>query len=238
MPPVQARALRFERGRAGPGIVLQSGLEPLEGPDVPLAGRRVQLQDLGHLGVGQLLEMPQGDDLAVDRLHPVEGGLDLDLDLGPRDRLAGRSVMAEQLGRQRDRAGLRQRPFVQRDLAAGIPHRRPEVLAMDPHQPLPGHQPQPEEERHLALGQVSGQLLGDVEIRLLEHVGGVDPPLEPAVEPQPHHLPQPFAVAAEQLGQRRLSPSTARQISRSSSVSRTLPLSLTDILQTGKRARI
>ena len=180
-------------------------LKPLEGPDVPLAGRRdLQAQDLGHLGVGQLLEMPQGDDLPVERIHAVEGGLDLDLDLGPRERLARRGVMAQQLGRQRDRAGLRQRPLVQRDLATGIPHRRAQMLAMDPHQPLPGHQPQPEEERHLALGQVMRQLLGDVEIRLLEHVGGIDPPLEPAVEPQPHHLPQPFAVAAEQLGQRGL----------------------------------
>ena len=140
--------------------------------------------------------MPQGDDLAVDRLHAVEGGLDLDLDLGPRDGLARRGVAAQQLGRQRDRAGLRQGPLVQRDLAAGIPHGRAQVLAMDPHHPLTGHQPQPEEERHLALGQVVRQLLGDVEIRLLEHVGGIDPPLQPAIEPQPHHLPQPLAIRA------------------------------------------
>ena len=160
-------------------------------------------KNLGDLGVGQLLEVSQGDDLAVDRLHAVQGGLDLDLDLGPRDGLAGRCVVAQQLGRQRDRAGLRQRPLVQRDLAAGIPHGRTQVLAMDPHQPLSGHQPQPEEKRHLTLGQVVRQLLGDIEIRLLEHVGGVNPPLQPAIEPQPHHLPQPFAVSAEQLGQRR-----------------------------------
>ena len=45
---------------------------------------------------------------------------------------------------------------------------------------------------------------GDVEVRLLEDVGRVDAPLQPAVEAQPHHLPQSPAVAGEQLRQRRL----------------------------------
>lgn len=52
---------------------------------------------------------------------------------------------------------LRQRPFIQQHLAAGIPHGRPEVLAMDPHQPLTGNQPQPEEKRHFSLDQVVRQ---------------------------------------------------------------------------------
>jgi len=115
--------------------------------------------------------------------------LDLKLNLGPRDRLAGRGIAAQQLGRQRNGAGLRQRSFIQRDLAADIPHRRPQVLAMNPHQPLPGHQPQPEEERHFALAQVVRELGSDVEIGFLEHVRGINPPLKPAVQPQPDHLP-------------------------------------------------
>ncbi len=64
--------------------MLEHDLKPLEGPDVPFAGSRTfQAQYLGNLGVGQFLEMPQRDDLAVDRLHIVERGLDLDLNLGP-----------------------------------------------------------------------------------------------------------------------------------------------------------
>ena len=46
-----------------------------------------------------------------------------------------------------------------------------------------------------------GELLGQVDIRLLKNVGGVDPPLEAAVEPEPDHLPEPLPVAVEELGQ-------------------------------------
>ena len=66
------------------GNMFEQVLKPLEGPDIPLACRRyLQAQDLGDLGVAQLFEMSQGDDLPVDRLHAVESGLDLDLDLRP-----------------------------------------------------------------------------------------------------------------------------------------------------------
>ena len=51
---------------------------------------------------------------------------------------------------------------------------------------------------------VLGDPLADVEIRLLEHVGGIDPAREPAVEPQPDHPAQPIAIAVEERGQGRL----------------------------------
>ena len=50
----------------------------------------------------------------------------------------------------------------------------------------------------------SRKSLADIEIRLLEHVGGIDPAREPAVEPQADHPPQPIAIAVEERGQGRL----------------------------------
>ena len=47
---------------------------------------------------------------------------------------------------------------------------------------------------------------GDLEVGVLEHVGRVDPPLQPPVKPQPDHPPQPLAVPGEQLGQGLLVP--------------------------------
>ena len=46
-----------------------------------------------------------------------------------------------------------------------------------------------------------GELLLQVEVNLLQHVGRVGPPLEGPMEPDPDHLLEPDAVAAEQLGQ-------------------------------------
>ena len=47
----------------------------------------------------------------------------------------------------------------------------------------------------VGVADVLGGPAGDVEVGLLEHVGGVDPALQPAVEAQPDHPPQPLAVA-------------------------------------------
>ena len=51
---------------------------------------------------------------------------------------------------------------------------------------------------------VLGEAAADLQVGLLEHVGGVDPAREPAVEAEADHPPQPLAVAVEQLGQGRL----------------------------------
>jgi len=40
----------------------------------------------------------------------------------------------------------------------------------------------------------------------LKDVGRVDPPLQPTVESEPDHPPQPFPVPGEQLGQSSLIP--------------------------------
>ena len=122
-----------------------------------LAGRRgLQAEHVRGFRVGQLLEVPEGDDLAVDRVHAVKGGLQLQLDLGPLDRLAGRGHPAQELRGQRDVAGLRQGPPMQRNLAAGVAHRGAEVLPVQAHQALAGGQPQPEVKRHLRLRLEAG----------------------------------------------------------------------------------
>ena len=63
---------------------------------------------------------------------------------------------------------------MERDLAAGVAHRGAEVAAVLLREPLAGDQPQPEVGRHGAVAGVVGQPGGQVEIGLLEDVGGVD----------------------------------------------------------------
>ena len=100
------------------------------GSQVPLAGRRfLDAQDLGGLGVGQVLEVPQGQDLAVERVHPVEGLLEAELPLGADRGLARPADAAQELRGQSRRGRLRQAAAVERDLAAGVAHRRAEVVA-------------------------------------------------------------------------------------------------------------
>ncbi len=55
-------------------------------------------------------------------------------------------------------------------------------------------------------GEVFPRPAGDLEIGVLEDVGRVDPPLQPPVEAEPDHPPQPLAVSGEQLGQGPLVP--------------------------------
>ena len=97
-------------------------------------------QDLGGLGVGQILEMPQRDDLAVDRVHAVEHVLELELTsarmaawLAVVNRPSSWAASETELAcGKRPRYSDTSRPASR--MAA------PEVLAMDPHEPLPGHQ--------------------------------------------------------------------------------------------------
>ena len=66
---------------------------------------------------------------------------------------------------------------------------------------LPGDPAEPEEGRQRGCGQVIRRAAGDVEERLLEHVGGIDPSPEAVVDPEPDDVLQPFAVAGEQREQ-------------------------------------
>ena len=86
-------------------------------------------------------------------------------------------------------------------------------------QPLPPRdQPEPEVETASRACPGSGAVARQRRRSgALEHVRRIDPPLEPTVEPEPYHLPQPLPVPAEQLGgQISNSPSTARRMNQAS----------------------
>src|SRR3954452_13078762 len=79
-------------GRAGEDL-----LEPLQGADVAVAGGRLRdAERPGGLRVGELLEVPQGQDLAVELVHAVERLLEADLQLDPGRRMAGRGLLADE----------------------------------------------------------------------------------------------------------------------------------------------
>jgi hypothetical protein len=66
-------------------------------------------------------------------------------------------------------------------------------------QPLASDQAEPEVERHArGVAGVLGEPLADVEIRLRDHVRGIDSARESPVEPQPDHPPEPIAIAVEE----------------------------------------
>ena len=94
---------------------------------------------------------------------------------------------------------------MERDLHPGIAHLGAEVVAMDVGQPLAGDQPEPQVERHRRrVAGVLGEPPADVEIRVLEHVGRIDPAGEPAIQPQANPPAEPRAMAVEERGQGRL----------------------------------
>src|SRR5262245_35339676 len=82
-------------------------LQASEGANVAIArGALRQSQQLGGLLVGQLLEVSQGDDFPIQRLHLVEGGLELELQLGTDDLLTDGGHSSEELPREGDGAGM------------------------------------------------------------------------------------------------------------------------------------
>ena len=187
-----------------PGHRRENLLETLQGTEVTLGrGRLLDAQHPGRLGGGQLLEVAQRQDLAVDRVECVERLLEPEDPLGPDDRLGRRRVPAEQLGRQRGGARRRQGAAVQRDLPAGVAHLGAQVVPVQLHQPLADHQAEPEEQRELRIAEVLLQPLGHLDVRLLDHVRGVEPSLQARVEADLDHPAQAIAVALEQGVQRR-----------------------------------
>src|SRR5437773_784565 len=88
---------------------------------------------------------------------------------------------------------------MERDLPGCIAHLRPKVLPVQHLESLPGQGAEPEEEGDLGVrGELAGPA-GEVEERLLEDVGGVEPALEAAVQPQADHPFEPLPVAVPEL---------------------------------------
>ena len=76
------------------------------------------------------------------------------------------------------------------------------MLAVERRQSPADVQPQPEQRRQLRVSQIGVQIAGDVNERLLEHVGSVNPGPEPWVDPQLDHATEPIAIAIEYRRQR------------------------------------
>ena len=186
-----------------PGICSRIARRPLDRPQVAAARAGLgEAQDLGDLGRAELLEVLQGQDLAVDRVHAVERLLDEQAGLGLDGRLRRRGQRAQQLGRQRDRVGQGQAAAVQGDLAVGVAELRAQVAAVDLGQLERRQVPQPEEQRQLRLLGVLGQLAGGLDEGLLEHVRVIDPARQPAAEPEVDHPLEAVAVRLEEGAQR------------------------------------
>jgi hypothetical protein len=146
------------------------------------------------------------EDLAIDRVHGVQRVLHPDLELGSESSTRGRGQPAQQHGGQGDRAGLGQRAVTKGNLQPDVPGLAAEVFSVQGHEPLIRDPAQPEEHRHRGACQVVPAPPGNVKVRLLQHVRRVEPPLEPAIQPQLHHPLQPVAMARKQLQQRGLVP--------------------------------
>jgi hypothetical protein len=106
--------------------------------------------------------------------------------------------VAQQPRRQRRAGGFWQGAVVEPDLPARVADLRPQVAAVQERQSLAHDEPQPEEEGHVGLAKVFGKSGHRLDVGFLDHVGGGDSPLEPAVQAQGDHPAQPLAVAVEQ----------------------------------------
>jgi hypothetical protein len=112
------------------GPVAKHFLEPFERANVAFGGGRIfDAEHLGGLGAGQLLEMTQGEDFAVDGVEGVERFLEPEHAFGPDRRLSRRGMLAEELCRQRRRAGRWQGLAVERNLPAGVAHTEASIRA-------------------------------------------------------------------------------------------------------------
>src|SRR5262249_30096743 len=73
-----------------------------------------------------------------------------------------------------------------------------QVMAMQLAHLVAGDAPQPEEERDLGPVEIRSQAPPGLEVGILEDVGGIDPSLEPLIQPEGDHPPQPRAAAVDQ----------------------------------------
>jgi hypothetical protein len=91
---------------------------------------------------------------------------------------------------------------VQRNLKSGIASLGTQVATVHRRQPLARDETQPEKRRQARVSGILCGALKDLELGLLEHVGGVNPALKPTIQSEPNHSLQLVAMAGKQLGKR------------------------------------
>src|SRR5262245_60805792 len=105
------------------GHSLKSVLQPPQSPDESDArGGLAHAEHVGRLSVVELLVVPQGEDLAIQRFHVVKGLLNPQLQFGPNEGLARRRELAQQLLGDAERARLRQSAAVEKHFPIGVAH--------------------------------------------------------------------------------------------------------------------
>ena len=137
----------------------------------------LELELAGDLGVGQLLEMPEDEDFAVQRVHGVEGLLQPTLPLGADRGHAGAGVAAQELAARatEDASGTgRSSSCTSRSASRAWTPRCWRCRSLERHA---GEPAEPEEHRLLGPFEVPRQGLGRLEKCLLEHVRRIDPAL-------------------------------------------------------------
>ena len=128
-------------------------LQPTQGPEVPHAGGRLaEAEDPGGLGVAELLEVAEQDDLAVGLVELVDRVAEPAPELVAEGRGGGRQLGVAELGGQVERRaigeGRRQRPLAVEAPTTGDP-----VPPVRVDQVVAGDLPEPEVERQGRVGR-------------------------------------------------------------------------------------
>ena len=91
--------------------------------------------------------------------------------------------------------------LAERYFLTGVPHLDFQVMTVQCQKPLAGEEAEPGQEwRASTAGRGISRPHGRAfEVDVLEHVGGVDAPLQPPVEAEPDHPPQPLPMPREQF---------------------------------------
>jgi hypothetical protein len=101
---------------------------------------------------------------------------------------------------QRQRASSGPADTLDRHVSGSIPSLGPQVVTVHDLEPLQGQEPQPEEKGHrVGLASVLAQPAECVHAGFLHDVRGIDPSLEPPIEPEHNRVAQAVMIPPEQL---------------------------------------
>lgn len=189
-PPVRWCVSRTITGYRLLWQIAQHVLQAVEAAEVTIGGGGFgELQDLSGFRIGELLEVSQGEDFAVGGGHGIECGVDASFDFLARGGLAGSCQLAGQLSSQDVRRGIGERGE-EFDFASHVASLHTQMLAMHECELLQRQKTKPHEKRDARIGKVFGESSGDVGIRLLQHISGIDAASQTTIQTEPDHAQQ------------------------------------------------